>query len=73
MNTFAMVPGLGPLVDAVAMYDAMSETERELYLGALAILGFGIGYSFVHHPEILPETVKGVGEIVKGIGEVVPL
>lgn len=73
MNPLAGIPGLGPLVTTSDYFKQMSEPERNAMLAAFAVIGIALGYSFVKHPEILPQTVNGIGEIVKGIGEVVPL
>ena len=73
MNVLYGIPGIGVMVKASDVYNTMSVEERNYYLGAMALIGLSLGYTFVKHPEILPETVKGIGEIVKGIGEVIPL
>ena len=73
MNPLSGIPGLGPLINTSELYKQMSVEERNAMLAAYAVLGIALGYSFVKHPEILPQTVSGVVEIVKGIGEVMPL
>ena len=73
MNPLSGIPGLGPLINTSEMYKQMSVEERNAMLAAFAVIGIALGYSFVKHPEILPQTVNGIGEIVKGVGEVIPL
>ena len=73
MNPLSGIPGLGPLINTSEIYKQMSVEERNAMLASFAVIGIALGYTFVKHPEILPETVSGVGEIVKGIGEVFPL
>ena len=73
VNPFDNIPGLGILKDSTKLWEKLTPQERDYYLAAIGLLAFSVGYSFVKHPEILPESIKGVGEIVKGIGEVTPL
>lgn len=50
-------------------YERLLEPPTAAQTAAIGAAGLLIGL----HPEIIPETIKGLGEILKGIGEIVPL